>query len=390
MPDLSRIGEREKLKPKAGDEPHWQRLRQGVYLGYRPSKKKMGGTWFARFYDADANRNARKRLGDYGTLSGHDVFKQAKADAETWAETVESGGELARDMVTVKDACEAYLIEKPGSIAEGVFRRHVYSDPIAKVKLDKLRRHHLKAWRKRLEDAPALVTRTKVAEKKRMKPRSQSTVNRDMVPLRAALGLVLKPGAPNTDAAWQEALRPFKGADRRRELYLDRDERKALIDATCDEARPFVKALCLLPLRPGALADLKVADFDKRTRALTIGKDKNGKPRQLTMPQVVADFFEEHVKGKLPAASIFTRTDGRAWNKDAWKRPIKDAVAAAGLPGAVAAYTLRHSVITDLIRARLPILTVAQLSGTSVAMIEKHYGHLVRDDAEEALASIAV
>ncbi len=390
MPDLSRIGDREKLKPKAGDEPHWQRLRQGVYLGYRPSKKKAGGTWFARCYDPDANRNTRKRLGDYGTLSGHDVFKQAKADAETWAETVESGGERARDMVTVKDACDAYLEQKPGSIAEGVFRRHVYSDSIAKVKLDKLRRHHLTEWRKRLEKAPALVTRTKDAEKKRMKPRSQSTVNRDMVPLRAALGMVLKPGAPNTDAAWQEALRPFKGADKRRELYIDRDERKALIDATCDEAQPFVKALCLLPLRPGALASLKVGDFDKRTRALTVGKDKNGNPRQLTMPQVISDFFEVHVKDKLPAASIFARADGAAWNKDAWKHPIKDAVTAAGLPIAASAYTLRHSVITDLIRSRLPILTVAQLSGTSVAMIEKHYGHLVRDDAEEALASIAI
>jgi len=390
MPDLSRIGDREKLKPKAGDEPHWQRLRQGVYLGYRPSKKKAGGTWFARFYDADTNRNARKRLGDYGTLSGHDVFKQAKTDAETWAETVESGGERARDMVTVKDACEAYLKEKPGSIAEGVFRRHVYSDPIAKVKLDKLRRHHLKEWRKRLENAPALVTRTKVTANKRMKPRSQSTVNRDMVPLRAALGLVLKPGAPNTDAAWQEALRPFKGADKRRELYIDREERKALIDATCEEAQPFVRALCLLPLRPGALAGLNVGDFDKRTRALTVGKDKNGNPRQLTMPQVIADLFEAQVKNKLPAASIFARVDGAAWNKDAWKYPVKDAVKAAGLPVAASAYTLRHSVITDLIRARLPILTVAQLSGTSVAMIEKHYGHLVRDDAEEALASIAI
>jgi len=96
MPDLSRIGEREKLKPKKGDEPHWQRLRQGCYLGYRPSKKKVGGTWFARVYDPDTNRNSRKRLGDYGALSGHDVFRQAKADAETWAETVESGGERAR------------------------------------------------------------------------------------------------------------------------------------------------------------------------------------------------------------------------------------------------------------------------------------------------------
>lgn len=390
MPDLSRIGEREKLKPKSGDEPHWQRLRQGVYLGYRPSRKKVGGTWFARCYDPEANRNSRKRLGDYGTLSGHDVFKQAKLDAEAWAESVESGGQLACDMVTVKDACRAYLNERPGSIAEGVFRRHVYDDPIAKVKLEKLRRHHLKAWRKRLEQAPAMVTRTKDSKKKLMKERSSSTVNRDMVPMRAALGMVLKPGAPNTDAAWQEALRPIKGADKRRELYLDRTERKKLIDAVTQEAKPFVKALCLLPLRPGALANLTVSDFDKRTRALTVGKDKNGNPRQLTLPPVIAEFFEAQVKDKLPAASIFARLGGEAWNKDAWKHPIKDAVKAAGLPDASSAYTLRHSVITDLIRARLPILTVAQLSGTSIAMIEKHYGHLVRDDAEEALASLAM
>ncbi|MEO9132348.1 MAG: tyrosine-type recombinase/integrase [Sphingomonas sp.] len=291
--------------------------------------------------------------------------------------------------MTVADACKAYLKEKPGSIAEGVFRRHVYSDPIANVNLDKLRRHHLRTWRKRLEQAPALLTRNKNGEK-RTKARAQSTVNRDMVPLRAAIGQVLKPGAPNTDAAWQEALRPFKGADKRRELYLDRAERKCLIDASADEAQPFIKSLCLLPLRPGALAALTVRDFDKRTRTLTIGKDKNGNPRQITIPEVIADFFAAQVKGKLPAANIFARGGCKAWNKDAWKYPVKDAVKAAGLPGAISAYTLRHSVITDLIRARLPILTVAQLSGTSVVMIEKHYGHLVRDDAEEALASIAI
>jgi len=389
MPDLSRIGEREKLKPKSGDEPHWQRLRQGCYLGYRPSRKKAGGTWFARVYDPETNRNARKRLGDYGTLSGHDVFRQAKADAETWAETVETGGDRARDLVTVADACQAYLKQKPGAIAGGVFRRHVYSDPIAKVKLDKLRRHHLREWRKRLEQAPALLSRNKEG-KKRIKERAKSTVNRDMVPLRAALGQVLKAGAPNTDAAWQEALRPFKGADKRRELYLDKVERARLVDAASGEARPFIKALCLLPLRPGALAALKVADFDKRTRALTIGKDKNGNPRQISMPEVLADFFAHQANGKHPAAPLFARAGGGAWNKDAWKYPVKAAVKDARVPAAASAYTLRHSVITDLIRARLPILTVAQLSGTSVAMIERHYGHLVRDDAEEALASIAI
>ena len=37
--------------------------------------------------------------------------------------------------------------------------------------------------------------------------RAPSTVNRDMAVLRAALSKVLSPGAPNSEAAWQEALK---------------------------------------------------------------------------------------------------------------------------------------------------------------------------------------
>lgn len=387
--DLSRIGERGRLKPKPGDEPHWQRLRVGCYVGFRPSRKGGKGTWFARAYDADRFKYVRKPLGDYGTLDGNDVFTQAKKDAEAWADQVESGGVRAENVETVTDACKAYLKDRPGSIAEGVFRRHVYDDPIGKVRIDKLRRHHLREWRKRLENAPALVTRNKGGETI-TKPRSQSTVNRDMVPLRAALGRLLTPGAPNTDAAWQEALKPAKGADRRRELYLDRAERKSLLAAVEADAAPFVRGLCLLPLRPGALASLIVGDFDKRTRALTIGQDKNGKPRQITVPSNIAEFLTEQSKDKLPSAPIFTRGGGGAWNKDSWKGPIKDAVAKAKLPAAVSAYTLRHCVLTDLVTAGLPVLTVAQISGTSVAMIEKHYGHLVGDAAAEALAGLVL
>lgn len=389
MPDLSKIGERERLKPKAGDEPHWQRLRAGCYVGYRPPKRGGKGTWFARAYDEDTQKYRRKSLGSYGAQTGHEVFAAAKKDAETWADQVETGGVPTEKTETVADACRAYLKEKPGSIAEGVFRRHVFSDPIARVKLGKLRRHHLREWRKRLEDTPALITRNKRGER-RTKPRSASTVNRDMVPLRAALWRVLSPGAPNTDAAWQEALKPAKGAGRRREVYLDRSERKRLLVAVQADAQPFVRALCLSPLRPGAVAARKVSDFDKRTRTLTIGTDKSGKPRQITVPQSTADFLAEQCKGKLPSAWIFMRGDGAQWSKDKWKGPIKDAVKAAGLPGNASAYTLRHSVITDLVRSGLPILTVAQLADTSVAMIEKHYGHLGRDDAEQALAALAV
>src|SRR3546814_15842866 len=83
-------------------------------------------------------------------LTGHDVFTAAKKDAEAFAELVETGGVRAEKVETVADACREYLKEKPGSIAEGVFRRHVFSDAIARVRLEKLRKHHLRAWRNML------------------------------------------------------------------------------------------------------------------------------------------------------------------------------------------------------------------------------------------------
>ena len=54
---------------------------------------------------------------------------------------------------------------------------------------------------------PALVSRNK---DKRTRARVPATINRDIVPLRAALSKLLAPGAPNSNAAWQEALKPIR------------------------------------------------------------------------------------------------------------------------------------------------------------------------------------
>jgi integrase len=117
-----------------------------------------------------------------------------------------------------------------------------------------------------------------------------------MAVLRAALSKVLSPGAPNSEAAWQEALKAIPNADGQRNLYLEREERRRLIDNAEAEAAPFIRALCLLPLRPGAMAGLTAGDFDKRTCELTIGKDKTGKPRRIQVPQEAADLLAGQAK----------------------------------------------------------------------------------------------
>lgn len=385
--DLSRVGKRDELKARR--EPYWQRLRAGCYVGFRPSKAGGAGTWIARAYDPDATRYHIKALGDFGTLMPNERFAAAKREAEKVAELVESGGEVRRKIVTVADACREYLKDNPGKIAEGVFRRHVYDDPIAKVKLDKLRRHHLKEWRKRLEEAPAIVSRSNKGEV-RTRQRAPSTVNRDMAPFRAALNKVIAPGTPNSEAAWQEALKPFEKADQRRLLYLDKAQRRSLLAHLDAEALPFVRALCLLPLRPGAMAALVAGDFDKRTSELTIGHDKSGKDRRILLPTDAAKLFSAQAKDKLPPAPLFRRANGKAWDRNTWGDAIESAAKAAGLPKGTAAYTLRHSTITDLVSAGLPLLTIAQISGTSAEMIERHYGHLASDAAVKALGELAL
>jgi len=121
---------------------------------------------------------------------------------------------------------------------------------------------------------------------------------------------------------------------------------------------------------------LKAGDFDRCLKVLKIGQDKSGKYRRIKLPDVTAAHFDSAAKDKPPTSPLLSRADGKAWDKDAWKWPIKTAVKAANLPADTTAYTLRHSVISDLVHDGLDLLTVAQISGTSVAMIERHYGHL--------------
>ena len=211
-----------------------------------------------------------------------------------------------------------------------------------------------------------------------------------MTCFRAALNLAYLDGLLTTDFAWRSKLRPIKNADQRRELYLDRAQRLTFIEKAPTDLGAFLRGLCQLPLRPGALATLTAGDFDRRLKVLKIGQDKSGKDRRIKLPDVTAEFFETASKDKLPTAPLLSRADGKAWNKDAWKGPVKAAVETAKLPAETTAYTLRHSVISDLVHDGLDLLTVAQISGTSVAMIERHYGHLRSDVAVGALARLAL
>lgn len=380
-------------KLKARHAPYWQKIRSECHLGFRKTTAASSGTWIARYRDGDG-RYQLKSLGSLDKLPGHRRFDEAVKLAAQWFDHRSAGGSAAS--ITVGEACERYLEKLRGegrdagvADAEGRFRRFVYSNPkLTNIQITKLTQGMMNDWRAMLTKTPAMLQdKTKTATKLR----AASSINREMAVLKAALNLAVRDGYATNNGAWAYQLTPIKDASQRRDCYLDVTQRRALIESAPVNLAALVKALSLMPLRPGAVAALTAGSLDKRLSVLTIGKDKAGRDRKIGLPKSTTDFFATQASGKLPSAPLIAQANGKFWNKDAWKTPFKKAALAANLPAAATLYTLRHSTITDLIALhRLDTMTVAQLSGTSLAMIEKHYGHLLRDHAANALAALAL
>ena len=68
---------------------------------------------------------------------------------------------------------------------------------------------------------------------------------------------------------------------------------------------------------------------------------------------------------------------------------MREAVKRAKLPQGTVFYTLRHTFIANALNGGMDIHTIAKLCGTSVPMIEKHYGKLLHSDARAKLNRIA-
>jgi integrase len=383
---------RAKLAPKHG--VYWHRLRLGVHIGYRKSSD-ADGTWMAK-----VETRGQRYQRSFGTLldAEHSAYEQARRLTEAWVDSIEKG--VTPNVKTVKDACDHHIAmiradkdkgEKAADDALARLQRLVYQDPLANLPLSALTKPQIEAWRMRAAAIPALVTRHKSKKLEVVtRPRSSGTMNRDIVPLRAALNRALANGQISSNLAWQAALKPAGKAARRRTLYLNATQRLALLDHADAEISPFLQALASLPLRPGGIAHLTVSDFNAELKSLRIGKDKTGGERWITLPKKMIALLSAQAEGRAAAAPLLPRSGNRPWDKDSWKGPIKDAAVAAKLPAGTTAYTLRHSVITDLVVSNLDLLTIAQISGTSVAMIEQHYGHLQQNRAAAALEQIGL
>jgi integrase len=160
---------------------------------------------------------------------------------------------------------------------------------------------------------------------------------------------------------------------------------------------PMVIFAAATGLRPSELYGLEQRDVDRQLgvvyirRAYANGRLKHTKTR-LSTRAVPLQAKALEALDRLPASDnpiLFPNTRGgridfRIFGRKHWRPaqtkaridPIRDL------------YDLRHTYATFALRAGVPVFAVSRFMGTSIAMIDRHYGHLANDSREHAVARL--
>lgn len=165
--------------------------------------------------------------------------------------------------------------------------------------------------------------------------------------------------------------------------------------------------------RTDELASCEVGDFLPTSRQVILGRHKRSRTqrqptiRHITLNQEALEVFKRHCEGKKPTDKVFLNQDGRPWTvrnlakrferakelanaleklqteKEAAKNPAKrgreeknaEKEEKKCIRDEITIYDFRHLWISQSLMAGNDVLTVARMAGTSIAMIERVYGH---------------
>jgi integrase len=379
LADLSKKRERERLKLQRW--PHYMKLAEGAYLGFR----RGPDTWQARFRDRDGVQQY-KALDEIGC----DDYDGAKRAAEAWFSQMGSSAVRSIKRTTVRDALEAYLtdLKRHGRAdaardARGRFKLTVDKDLLADLALEAVTRDDFEEWRDRLVPG--------------RKPRS---VNRQVRSVVAALNRAHELGDVGNPAAWSvKSLADDTEDEGDTAIFLNPAQRAALIAAADEHTGAFLRGLELTGARPKELAAATVRDFDGKAVKFS---HRKGRPAKVRVRYTVLgpegiEFFARRAADKLPPAPLFTEDGKQTWRRHIWARQIRAAAksvnekarGAARIPSGVGAYAYRHARISELLQVfNVDPLTVAHQTGTSLAMIEKAYMRFIPQALQEKLAGL--
>jgi integrase len=152
--------------------------------------------------------------------------------------------------------------------------------------------------------------------------------------------------------------------------------------------------------RTDELAQCRLADLLDRTSQVVLGNHKRSKTqktptlRHITLNAEALAIFKALSVGKEPTEHVFLNSDGKPFGRKALAVRFTRVKEVAGKQklGAVrdeiTIYSFRHLWISEALMAGNDIATVARMAGTSIAIIERVYGHFRNQHLQDAQARL--
>jgi integrase len=359
---INTVPNRERLEPR--NAPYWEQLAKRKHVGYRKGLKS--DSWIARLDRKSAV------IGDSSM-----GYEEAREEAFAWCNREESG---VNSNHLVSDAIADYVeyltlnnSDSSASSTKGRLAAHTTPE-LLKTPVRELTTKRLEKWRNGMvpTDMDSETTRKK-----------KDSANRVWSMLRAALNISFQSGVVDSNIAWVR-VKPFKSVTAKRDLFLTGEQVTRLLSKTEGALHNLIKAGVLTGARLGELTAARVCDLDGGILKI------NGKTggRDCFLSKDAETFFKGQTKGKLPGAALLSSPDGAHWKKSMHQRPFQSAVKKAKLPRDTVYYSLRHFYISKALIAGVNVQVLAENCGTSVRMIEAHYGKFMKADRRRMLDAV--
>jgi len=380
--------------------PYWTRVKKLQALGFQ--KNIHSEVWLARL-----TGYSPKAIGvppespnpkDYPVYS----YAEAMAAAEVWCDealaqsTTEAktapqqgtwvpGSKIKPEDPTVGQAIDHHLalLEVRQIEAKGTARSKasLLKKALGTIRLSALTGSDITAWQTSIVTSAPKRRAKKGCEPKEdanwdpdlpeNKRRRQSTANRYLGDLLAALNLAYTNKWVESDKAWS-SITKFADATGSRDTILDAEQQSRLLNAATPELRPVVFAALLTGSRPGPILRWKVKAFRPLDRAVAVGWDKrHNRERLAPLSDEAIAVFHHICRDRDPEEPMFVKANGKPWGRNHYARPFKEAMATLGIE--MSMYGLRHTCITAWLASGIEPAMVASAVGTSTGMIEKHY-----------------
>jgi integrase len=402
--DLSNPTARRRLKPKPNSLPHWRCIAEGWHLGYRPHRGAGIGTWCARVYlgGRSYTYTALGSADDRTPADGEAIlgYRQALDKAQEWCSREERKAKglapAEPELYTVADCMRDYLDwyaahRKALGLTRQAIEVHVLP-ALGSRQVASLTARQVREWHQRIAKVPARLRSANGAPQNWRETagpegerRRKATANRLLTVLKAALNFAYSEGRVPADDAWRR-VKPFKGVDTARVVFLDQAQAARLLNACEPDFRRLVRGALFTGCRYGELIALRVGDFQPEARAVQVRESKSGKARHVYLSDEAAALFQTLTAGRAGAETLFLRADGLPWAKAHQDRRMRAACKVARVEPAVSFHILRHTYASHYLMGGGSLSALAaQLGHSDTRMTVKHYGHLADSwRAEEA------